>query len=226
MTTAVIEETLEGMDLNERNVRKWGQAAFGISAYGDATVKVPTTVEELFNPTTHKPTSWPQGVKRMGWITTDGMSLGKDVSSNNTPGLQSLYPVRTDMESIEETLGVNFLEANGFTEALYRLLPVEAWPETKDGAYGFKGAGAADIPDYVLWLVLKDGAGSNAVYKHRVIHRSRINGLEDRNQNRGDPETFGCTFGLFRDPVSGLVDVEASDGPGKPTHLAAPPTTP
>lgn len=208
------------MALNSANVRKWGTIAFGISAYHDPDVTVPTKFRELLDPATYLPRAWPTGVRRMGFITTDGLDYGADLSSNDTQMLQSLTPVRSDLESFKKTIAVKFGESNAFTQALHRLIPADEWAAEKDGGWGYRGERLTDLPDYTLWILGQDGAGSNAVFRPEVYYRARVADIGSRTRNRSDAETFDTTFAIFEDPILGITDLSLEDGPGKTPHFA------
>ena len=119
------------IERTDTRVRKWGMLKIGISDYGAATVTVfgdpKVDPDDYFDKTTFKPKAFPVGVKELGYITTSGITDAKSVSSNSTSMLQSLTPVRSDLESIEKTLQGVFGESNAYTNALYHGLPVSAW---------------------------------------------------------------------------------------------------
>lgn len=211
------------IDLTNTRVRKWGRVKIGVSAYGDSSITVPTTPATLFDAATHKPKAFPTGVKELGYITTAGVVDAKSASSTNTTMLQSLFPVRTDLESIEKTMQAAFGESNAWTNALYHGIPLEDWPEEKDAAWHYSDGLTTDFPWLVLWMQSVDGVGAQAIYRYEIGHRVKISTFENRTMNRTDPETFGFTFGLFIDDVTGLAHTRAEDGPGYTVHL---PTTP
>ena len=212
------------IDLTNTRVRKWGRVKIGVSAYGDSSITVPTTPATLFDAATHKPKAFPTGVKELGYITTAGVVDAKSASSTNTTMLQSLFPVRTDLESIEKTMQAAFGESNAWTNALYHGAKWDAWPTDKDAAWMYSdGDDSAFDADYVLWLQGVDGVGTQAIYRAEVGHRVRITSIESRTMNRSDAEGFGFTFALLRDDVTGLVHTRGEDGPGYTTHLTVTP---
>lgn len=211
------------IELTDTRVRKWGMLKIGISDYGVPTITVPgdakTNPGDYFDKTTYKPKAFPTGVKELGYITTAGITDAKSISSNSTTMLQSLTPVRSDLESIEKTLQGVFGESNAYTNALYHGLPVSQWPADKDAAWAYSDGAASAFPYYTLWLQGVDGVGAQSIYRYEIGYRCTITAIENRVLNRSDPEGFGFTFSLFADPVTGLSHSRAEDGPGYATHL-------
>lgn len=211
------------MELTDTRVRKWGKLKIGLSDYKDPAITIPgdpkTSPDDWFTEA-YKPKPFPAGVKELGYITTGGITDGKSVSTNDTNMLQSLIPVRSDLEGITKTLAGTFGESNAFTNALYHGLPVAEWPADKDAAWAYSDGQDLEFPEYVLWLQGVDGVGPAAIYRYEIGYRVRITAIENRTMNRTDAEGFGFTFGLYIDPVTGLAHSRAEDGPGYTTHLA------
>lgn len=209
------------MTLTDTQVRKWGRARVGISDYGAAGITVPTAAAGLFDSTTYKPKAFPTGVKELGYVTTDGFTAGRSISTSDTTMLQSKVPVRSDVESVTHTIKFALGEANSFVNSLYHGLTVASFGANKDGAwiYSDDEVSGAYENEYVLWLYFVDGSGSRAVYRGEIGYRVKITAVDDRSLKRTDPEVFGFTFGAYGDPVTGKSILRGQDGPGLATHL-------
>ena len=209
------------MTLTDTQVRKWGRARVGISDYGAAGITVPTAAAGLFDSTTYKPKAFPTGVKELGYVTTDGFTAGRSISTSDTTMLQSKVPVRSDVESVTHTIKFALGEANSFVNSLYHGLTVASFGANKDGAwiYSDDEVSGAYENEYVLWLYFVDGSGSRAVYRGEIGYRVKITAVDDRSLKRTDPEVFGFTFGAYGDPVTGKSILRGQDGPGLTTHL-------
>ena len=209
------------MTLTDTQVRKWGRARVGISDYGAAGITVPTAASGLFDSTTYKPKAFPTGVKELGYVTTDGFTAGRSISTSDTTMLQSKVPVRSDVESVTHTIKFALGEANSFVNSLYHGLTVASFGANKDGAwiYSDNEVSGAYENEYVLWLYFVDGSGSRAVYRGEIGYRVKITTVDDRSLKRTDPEVFGFTFGAYGDPVTGKSILRGQDGPGLATHL-------
>lgn len=209
------------MTLTDTQVRKWGRARVGISDYGAAGITPPTAPSELFNSTTYKPKVFPTGVKELGYVTTDGFTAGRSISTSDTTMLQSKVPVRSDVESVTHTIKFALGEANNFVNALYHGLTVASFGASKDAAwlYADDELSGAYENEYVLWLYFVDGSGTRAVYRGEIGYRVKITAIDDRSMKRTDPEVFSFTFGAYGDPVTGKSILRGQDGPGLTTHL-------
>lgn len=209
------------MTLTDTQVRKWGRARVGISDYGAAGITVPTDAAGLFDSTTYKPKAFPTGVKELGYVTTDGFTAGRSISTSDTTMLQSKVPVRSDVESVTHTIKFALGEANNFVNALYHGQAVSTFGANKDAAwlYADDELSGAYENEYVLWLYFVDGSGTHAVYRGEIGYRVKITAIDDRSMKRTDPEVFSFTFGAYGDPVTGKSILRGQDGPGLTAHL-------
>lgn len=211
------------IDTTATNVRKWGRIKFGISDYGAVGITIPgdpdADPDDWFDKLTYKPKPFPAGVKDLGFIRTSGVVDAKSISANDEKMLQSLIPVRSDLEGITKTMQAVFGESNAYTNALYHLLPVAAWPASKDAAWAYSDTTDIESPDYVLWLQGVDGVGTQAIYRYEIGYRVKVTAIDNRTLNRSESEGFGFTFGFYPDPVAGMVHSRVEEGPGRTTHL-------
>lgn len=191
---------------NENNVRKWGTQLLALMA---PDAPVPTS---FFGETDHLPIL-PEDALQMGFITTDGISAEDSISTEPTNMLQSLEPVRQDLTGIEKSLTVAFGEDNAFVQALWHGTPFEDFPEQAGNPWSFDDGEISQYPYYRLLIIGQDGVGSNARYRVEFAYRATLTAKESRTMNRSDAETYGFTFGLFRDPVIGRSYTRLQNGP-------------
>lgn len=194
------------MIVNDQNVRKWGTQILAVMA-PDATV--PT---EWFGATDYLPIL-PVAAKQMGYITTDGIGQEDSISNEGTNMLQTLEQVRSDLTGIEKSLTVAFGEDNAFVQALWHGVPFEDWPATADGAWEFADGEISQYPYYRLIVLGQDGVGSQARYRVEFAYRATVTAKTGRTMNRTDAETYGFTFGLFRDKAANRSFLRKQDGP-------------
>lgn len=196
----------EQMETVDTNVRKWGTAIFAVMA-PDAEIPA-----EWFGTEDHLPIL-PAGAKQMGFITTDGIGQEDSISSENTPMLQTLEPVRTDLTGIEKTLTGAFGEDNAYVQAMWHGVPFEDWPATSDQPWIYHDGEIADYPYYRAVLLFQDGVGAQARYRVEFGYRIKVTAKTARTMNRTDAETYGFTWGLFKDPVVKRSFTRAQNGP-------------
>jgi hypothetical protein len=183
------------LDVNDNNVRKWPTKIFFLLP-PDADIKD----HVWFDPATRHPIL-PDGALDLGYITTDGVSTEKSISAEGTQMEQSLDPVRHDLTGIEGTLTVAFGEDNPWVQALWHGKPYEDFATTKDGPWAFHDGDLSDFPYYRCGWLGQDGIGALARFRVEVAYRAKVTSQESRPATRTDPETYGMTFGLLKDPV-------------------------
>ena len=201
--------------LNESKVRKWGTVLFAIADIGTA---IPA---DLFG-VDHLPIALPAGFKDLGFITTDGVTAVDSLSSEPTTMLQSLEAVRTDVTGREMNLSAVFGESNAWVNALYHSKLVSEFGADKDGAWDFTEAGISDTPYYRILMFAQDGVGDSAVYRVEAAYKAKVTAKTDRALGRTNAETFGFTFGLFRDQDLDKTYRRAEDGPSMHTPSTLP----
>lgn len=190
----------------DENVRKWGTQLLFLQA-PDAPVPA-----EFFGATDHLPVL-PADAIQLGYITTDGISQEDSISSENTPMLQSLEPVRTDLTGIEKSLTVAFGEDNGAVQALWHGVPFDGFPTDLAAPWIFDDGEVSDYPYYRLGVLGQDGLGDQARYRVEYGYRVKVTAKTARTLNRTDAESYGFTFGLFKDKSVGKSFTRAQNGP-------------
>lgn len=200
------------LEVTDTNVRKWGTQLCYLMA-PDAPVP------ELFFSVADGLPILPAGAIQMGYITTDGISFDDAISNETTQMLQSLEPVRSDLTGVEKTLAVAFGEDNGYVQALYHGVPFEDFPTDAAAAWIFDDGEISQYPYYRVGVIMQDGVGATARYRHEFGYRATLTAKESRTANRSDAETYGFTFGLFKDPE---VKKSYTRGQNGPTYLTTP----
>lgn len=187
-------------------IRKWGTQLLYLLA-PDAPAP-----DQLFDPVDHRPVL-PEGAKQVGFITTDGTSQEDSISNESTSMLQSLEPVRYDLTGIERSFSFTAGEDNAIVQGIWHGVPFEDLADDAYGAWDFSDGEVSDYPWYRLGCIMQDGVGSLARYRHEFGYRVTLTAKESRTANRTDPETYGFTFGLTKDPVYGRSFRRAQDSP-------------
>lgn len=196
----------DNIETDNRLVLKHGNKILALADYDQPPV------EELFT-SAGEPTPLPAYFRQMGYVTTDGVTQGNDVSSTDTNMDQDVEPVRSDTESIARTLAATFGEANAWVNALYHGLPVSEWAESKTDPWDFSFGEVTDPPFYRLLMLTQDGTGSQTKYRVEQAYRAKVTNLGERTLSRADAEGFQFTFGLYKDPATNLTYRRAQNGP-------------
>lgn len=198
------------LEIDDNNVRKWGNQLFFLQA-PDAPVP-----EKFFGEEDRLPILPPDALQ-LGYITTDGISNEESLSSEPSQMLQNLEPTRTDLTGIERSLTVAFGEDNAWVQALWHGKPFEEFAERGDGPWLFDDGALSEYPYYRLGWIGQDGIGSLARYRVEYGYRAKVTAKESRSANRSDPESYGFTFGLFRDSSVNKAFTRAQNGPAYAT---------
>lgn len=175
------------LETNSGLVRKWGRALLAIQ---DHSEPVP---DEFF--TAEGIPIIPASAKQLGFITTDGVTAAQSISATATNMMQTLAPVRNDLESITRTLACAFGEgSNAYVQAVNNGVKVEDFPATPDGDFAFDSAGG-EYPEYRVFLIATDGERFRVEY----APKAKVSATTDRTLSRANPETLGFTFDLLWD---------------------------
>lgn len=158
------------------------------------------------------PNALPVGYFNMGYITTDGIVMSSDVSSSTVNMVQENTAVRSDIETITDSLAVTFGEASGWTMALAHGLPCSQWPTDKTKAYEYHSGVITEFPYYRGLVLTQDGVGKDAFYRVEFAYRMQVSDIGDRTLNRSDAEGVDRTFVCLKDPVVGRSKTTASTG--------------
>lgn len=188
-------------------VRKWGRLLIAVE---DHSAAAPTT---FFASATKTPIL-PAGAKQLGFITTDAVTLGRSISSTDTNMLQTLAPVRSDLESDVSTIACAFGEAsNAWVQAVWAGLPVSEFPASAKAAWSMPIGEVSEFPEYRIHLIGVDGRGDRAVYRYIYGYRAKVTATTDRTLGRSNPETIGFTFSLLYDAAAGKTYEQLENGP-------------
>lgn len=194
------------MIVNDKNVRKWGTQLYFLMA---PNAPIPAS---WFGVTDRMPIL-PPGSLQLGYVTTDGVSQQDSLSSDATSMLQSLESVRTDMTGIEKTWAVAFGEDNAWVQAIWHGVPFGDFPALSSGAWVFDDGDIAAYPYYRMGILMQDGVGDQARYRVEFAYRATVTAKQARVANRTAEETYGFTFGLFKDPSVKKSFTRAQNGP-------------
>lgn len=194
------------LEIDELNVRKWGTQLLFLQS---RTAAPPTM---FFGESDHLPIL-PPGALQLGFVTTDGVGQEDSISNENTSMLQSLEPVRSDITGVDKSLTVAFGEDNAYVQALWHAVPFEEFPTGKHAPWLFDDGDITDYPEYRLGCIMQDGVGEQARYRYEYGYRAKVTAKTGRTMNRTDSESYGFTFGLYKDKSVGKSFTRTQNGP-------------
>ena len=195
------------LKVDDSLVRKWGRILLALEDYS-------APVPQSFFTTTDRTPILPPTAKQLGFITTDGVTFGRSISSTDTNMLQWTDPVRSDKESDVVTIAAAFGEAtNAFVNAVYEGKQVSAFPSSPKAPIVVHGGEIDEFPDYRVHLIGVDGVGDKAVYRYLYGYKGKVTAVTDRNLARSNPETIGFTLTLSKDAATNRVFTDMQNGP-------------
>lgn len=200
---------VEMLEVDNTLVRKWGRALIAVQDYSEP-------IPETFFTEDGVPIL-PESARQLGFITTDGITAARAVSSTDTQMMQWLDPVRSDLESLGSSYACQFGEgSNAWVQAVYNAQQVKDFPEKAKAPWVFgPDTEISDYPYYRLWAIMADGVGDQAFYRVEYSPRAKVTALTDRTLSRANPETIGFTFTAFKDiTAGGLPTWNMENGPG------------
>ena len=164
----------------------------------------------------------PQGYRELGWLSTDGMQFGRDVSTSDVQSFGSTTPTRSDTNADTTTVTVVAQETNLLTiemstgADLMNLVPkvgggVKIAKPTRPKAKFYRG----------LALAVDDGDGGE-IYIARELPRIKATSYAEQAFAGGDdPITWGITFTGQKDSALGYAEAYHFGGPGWNALLSA-----
>jgi hypothetical protein len=168
-----------------------------------------------------RPNALPSGWFQLGYVTTDGHTIGKSVDSEDTNADQQLEAVRTDLTGSSMTYSATFMETdNPYVAGLYHGIDLALWPTDPDVAWQIP-YGAQVYPYMQLLLVSQDRAGTDAIFKVEYFPNTQITSLADRTTSRADVDVYELTWSIYPDETLGAPGVHTIDGPGYAGRAAA-----
>lgn len=195
---------------DNRLVQKHGTQILAVADYSAA---VPTSWFAAPVSGRVLPNALPSGFKNLGYISTDGITSSTDISTSETMMVQSLEPVRSDVDSMTRTLAVTLGEAgSAWAQALAQQVPVAQWATAKTDPWEYHDGGRTEFPYYRLYILTQDGIGDSALYRTEFAYRAKITDLGDRSLQRSDAEMLDLTFTCYVDPIVGRSYTKASSG--------------
>jgi hypothetical protein len=180
-----------------------------ICAIADYSVPAPDT----FFDEQGMPAALPTGFMQMGLITTDGLPLSSDVSTDDVDSVQTTNHTRSDVSSDVVSSQIVFQETSELTLALQYGVLFADMPE-RGTLVDFKRKASADQPLRRMYWLTQDRVGPDAFYRVIFQPMIQITDKDDRNLQRSDEEQHSFTFTPMFDNEYGTDMRELMDGPG------------
>jgi hypothetical protein len=148
----------------------------------------------------------PSGWTDLGWVTSDGVTYGRETEVSDVTSFGSVQPTRSDVTSDTITMSVVAQETSLLTLGLYTGADTTAL--TADAVTGEFGISKPAVPGFRYYRVLglfvdRDDAGRE-IYMARYMPRCRITEWSEQQFSDGDdPISYGLTFTGYEDSTAG-----------------------
>lgn len=139
-----------------------------------------------------------------GYIAETGLTISTAINSQDITAFGVTVPVRTLITSAKKTGKLTFLETNGITQALYRLLPLPG--QTGGVTVGTGGTlalaeGPARAANYAAVFIATDGVNVT----RKVCPNLSVTDLDDEQIAQNAVTDFGVTFTTYPDSSGNTV---------------------
>lgn len=179
-------------------------------------------IDETFVSATGALTALPTGYEDLGWLSNDGMSFARDVSTSDVTSFGSTTPTRSDVTSDTETVTVVAQETKLLTIGLATGVDSAAIKTpAASGAVMVRKPLAPVQKSYRLFCITKDEGDAGDIYIARFMPRAKVTNFAEQAYGGGDdPISWGVTLTGYADPVLGFATGYLFGGPGWNALLA------
>lgn len=195
---------------DNRLIRKALDATAVVASYTAAAIASP------FTGTTSALAALPTGYSDLGWLSDDGISLGREIELSEINSLGSVEPTRIDTRRVSKTLTCMAQETKKLTRALYYGMNLGATITPNAGGVVEFNEPDQPVPNYVrLVAYLKDENENGEIYIVRSYPRARVTPNGEQTWSDGDAALmYPLLFTATKDPVLGYSVKEWQGGPG------------
>jgi hypothetical protein len=166
----------------------------------------------------------PVGYVDLGWLSNDGMSFSRDVSTAEVTSFGSVSPTRSDVTSDTSTVTVTCQETKLLTIGLATGIDTTAikTPTATTGAVMVRKPIAPTSKFYRLFCISKDDGDAGDIYIARFFPRAKVTSYAEQAFGGGDdPITWGVTMTGYPDSTLGFTEAWLFGGPGWKAQLVA-----
>ena len=164
----------------------------------------------------------PTGYVDLGWLSNDGMSFSRDVSTAEVTSFGSVSPTRSDVTSDTSTVTVTCQETKLLTIGLATGIDTTAikTPTATTGAVMVRKPIAPTSKFYRLFCISKDDGDAGDIYIARFFPRAKVTSYSEQAFGGGDdPITWGVTMTGYPDSTLGFTEAWLFGGPGWKAQL-------
>lgn len=159
----------------------------------------------------------PAEYEDLGWLSQDGMSFSRDVSTSDVTSFGSVSPTRSDVVSDTSTVTVVCQETKLLTIGLATGIDTTAikTPTAVTGAVMVRKPVAPTSKYYRLFCISKDDGDAGDIYIARFFPRAKVTSFGEQSFGGGDdPISWGVTMTGYPDADLGFTEAWLFGGPG------------
>lgn len=141
-------------------------------------------------------TPLPAGYDDLGWLTSDGMAFGRDVTTSDITSFGSVSPTRTDITADTTTLTVTAQETKLLTIGLATGADLSGiTPDANTGEVSIAKPTRPKSKHYRVLSLAVDQGDAGEIYVARFLPRAKVSAYSEQAFSGGDsPITWGVTF--------------------------------
>ena len=149
----------------------------------------------------------PTGFNGLGWVTDDGATISRSVTTTDITGWQSTSPLRSDVTEDTETIAVTFHELNAWVISAYYGVDIAALvPNATTGEVSWA---KPELPaqGFSRMLILTRDTGDSGEYLiAELFPRVTVSDFDDLSYSKSDDGlTYGLTFTSLVDSTAGYA---------------------
>ncbi|GAB3192159.1 hypothetical protein [Nesterenkonia suensis] len=153
-----------------------------------------------------------EGFTYGGYVTTDGFSFDREDSNSEVSAHGEMSPVREDLQSVERTVGVTFLESR--KRIIQELADGADYSGVEVGEHELvkHKAEAPMHDDWCLVVIAIDGPAGNEHLMGKVFPTVKVSSVGGEQWGGDDAISREFTFRVFRDDELGVPEIEIEGG--------------
>lgn len=160
-------------------------------------------------------TELPEGYDDLGWLSSDGIQFGRDVSTSDVTSFGSTSPTRSDTNADTTTMTVVCQETKLLTIGLATGADLTNFVPSAGGGVKIAKPTRPKSRFYRLLSVAVDDGDAGEIYIARELPRAKVTSYAEQAFASGDdPITWGVTFTGQKDATLGYAEAYHFGGPG------------
>jgi hypothetical protein len=166
----------------------------------------------------------PTGYTDVGWMdASNAVNLATGVTASPVDSFGSLYPTRSDITKMSQTIAITCQETKATTMGLYSQVDMSTInSNTVSGEIAYSDPVRPSTLFYRLFILWTDLSGTDAIFGGISFPRVSVTALADQKLMPGtDAMTRGITFTSYPDSVLGYARRNYLGGPGIKSRAVA-----